>query len=46
MDYSFHLKIVAFGFKTGFVIGGWVSNFKVSYSFPKTCCGKLFVKSS
>lgn len=37
MDDSFNLKIDAVVFKTGSVIGGWVSNhFKVSNSFPKT----------
>lgn len=45
VDSSFDLKIVAVGFKTGSVTGGWVSNhFKVSNSFPKTFNSKWFVK--
>lgn len=45
VDNSFNLKIVAVGFKTGSVIGGWVSNhFKVSNSFPNKFSSKLFGK--
>lgn len=45
VDNSFNLKIVAVGFKTGSVIGGWVSNhLKVSNSFQKTFNSKWFVK--